>query len=115
MPPYQGPCVVNGLVEFIFLIKLWHCRSPSTAIGLGQALIRVLQFSAVLAAEDQKVCSVVCNTISPGHRCLVAPKVTTLTLGKSGRRVLYAIGDPQANTLERQPTGGGKGVWFVLN
>ena len=114
MPPYQGPCVVNGLVEFIFLTGLWLC-SHSPSIGFGQALIRVLQFSAVLAAEDQKVCSVVCNTISLSHRCLVAPKITTHTLGESGRRVLYVIGYPQANTLERQPTGGGKGVRFVLN
>jgi hypothetical protein len=108
-----------------FVCSEWHCRvrvshavcgsSHSPAIGFGQALTRVLQFSAVLAAEDQKVCPLVCNTVSLAHCCPIAPKITTHTLGENGGRVLHVIGDPQTNTLERQPKGGSQGVRFVLN
>lgn len=45
-------------VEFAFFTKLWLCSA--LPIGFGQALTRVLQFSAVLAAEDQKVCLLIC-------------------------------------------------------
>jgi len=101
-------------VELVFLTQLWLC-SHSPAIGFGQALTRVLQFSAVLAAEDQKVCPLVCNTVPLVHCCLIAPKITTHTLGENGGRVLHVVGDPQINTLERQSKGGGQGVRFVLN
>src|SRR6266436_1059198 len=102
------------LLEFVFLTRLWIC-SHSPAIGFGQALTRVLQFSAVLAAEDPKVCLLVCNTVSLDNCCLIAPKVTTHTLGENGGRVLHVIGDPQTNTLERQSKGGGQGVRSVFN
>jgi hypothetical protein len=49
-----------------FVCSQWFCRvcsfhhdvarSHSPAIGLGQAVIRILQLSGILATEDQKVC-----------------------------------------------------------
>ena len=92
--------------------------SHTPAIGFGQALTRVLQFSAVLAAEDQKVCSTIHNILPLAHYeyiYLAAPKITTHSLGENGGRVLHIICDPQTYTLERQPKGRGKGVWLVLN
>src|SRR5258708_19575162 len=101
-----------ALSSWHFSPKLWPCSHPP-AIGLGQALARVLEFSAVLAAEDPKVCSLVCNTISLVHCCLVASKITTLTLGENGGRVLHVIGDPQTNTLSIQPKHARQGIRFV--
>jgi len=43
----------------------------------------------------------------------VAPKITALTLGEPGGGVLYTISDSKTYTLERQPKGGGKSIWFV--
>jgi hypothetical protein len=37
--------------------------SHAPAIGLGQALTRILLFSGVLATEDQKVCPLVHNVL----------------------------------------------------
>jgi hypothetical protein len=43
----------------------------------------------------------------------LAQKITTLTLGELGGRVLFFNGDSQTYTLERQPKGGSKSIWFV--
>ena len=48
------------VVSFALLTALWLC-SLHPAIGHGQALMRILQFSGMLAAEDQRVCFPVCH------------------------------------------------------
>lgn len=56
-------------------------------------------------------------SIVPAHNRyvqLVDPKVTTLSLVGPGRGVLHINSDFQIDTLERQPKGRGKNIWFVL-
>ncbi|KAI0245953.1 LIM-domain binding protein-domain-containing protein [Lactifluus subvellereus] len=54
IPPYVPRFVyIQVLVVFALLTTLWLCSHPP-AIGHGQALMRVLQLSSMLAAEDQK-------------------------------------------------------------
>lgn len=85
--PCRGSFVVNSFAAFPLLTLPWFC-SVAAAIGLGQALTRILLFSGVLAAEDQRVCSLIRNTVPLAHHQfvqLVGTKITTLTLGEPGR------------------------------
>jgi hypothetical protein len=78
--------------------------------------MRVLQFSGMLAAEEQKVCFPI-NVTEPDHERvdLAVPKITTLALVEIGGGVLHKLSDPQTYTMERQSKGRGKSIRFVLD
>lgn len=60
LPTVPRSVYIQVLVVFALLTPLWLCSHPP-AIGHGQALMRVLQFSAMLAAEDPEVWFPVCS------------------------------------------------------
>lgn len=84
------------LSRFAFLTP-WFCSHAPT-IALGQALTHILQFSGVLATEDQKVCYLLCTIVAPVHYqhvfFRVDSKIATLTLGEAGGRAVHTIRDP---------------------
>jgi hypothetical protein len=75
-------------------------------MGLGQALMRVLQLSSMLAAEDQKVRSLTSHLpiITTVYQIIVA-EITILILGELGKGVFRDISNHEINTLERQSKG----------
>jgi hypothetical protein len=104
---------ITVLVVFVLSTLCHSSNGPS--IVLGQALMRLLQFSSALAAEDQNVCSLTCSfTNYHKYVYLVVPKTTTLTLDELRRGVLPDISYPQAYVVERQSKNRGKGIRFVL-
>jgi hypothetical protein len=113
-----NPCLSRfGFIPVlvVFSLSTLYLSSNGPSIGLGQALMRLLQFSSVLAAEDQNVCSLTCSfTHHHTYVYLVAPKTTTLTLDELRRGVLPDISYPQTYAVERQSKNRGKGIRFVL-